>query len=155
IGRVEYGAFSGIELFDVVVGPPPGFARDVLRARRVAVRYAIEPLRAAIELKEAAIDDPHVVVERKGLRSNLDAIQEHLSEGKEKKDEPEQPKAPMRPLRGPLSPVTLQLDTLAIRSLSLEVVGDGPNLSVEGAHLEASASLDRRSAGAKLVIGLV
>src|SRR5688572_21676027 len=39
ISRIEYSLLSGIEIFGVVIGPPPGFERNVFTADRIAVRY--------------------------------------------------------------------------------------------------------------------
>jgi hypothetical protein len=154
IGRVRYATFSGIELFDVSIGAPPGFSREVLRAKRIAVRYRLAPFERKVELNEVAVDEPRAIIERVGRETSLDAIRRHLSKGRPPAEKKREREEPPHPLRGRLSPVTLALDVLAIRELSVAIVGDGPNLSAEGVGLEASAKLDPAAASATLVLSV-
>src|SRR5688572_18126156 len=38
IARTDYHPLTGIEMFGIVIGPPPGYARDIARIDRIALR---------------------------------------------------------------------------------------------------------------------
>lgn len=133
IDRVDYHPLTGIELFGVRIGPPEGFEADVFSAKRVALRYDLgNVLSEEVRITEVALDDPVVTFETRGGRTNVDAILAHLN-ARFPPGEPASPSAP-----GPLVPVKILLDRLAIGPLRFHVVGDGPNAEIDQVWLEVS-----------------
>src|SRR5262245_6574508 len=44
IERLTYRPLSGMEISGLVIGPPPGFKRDVARIERIALRYDLSDI---------------------------------------------------------------------------------------------------------------
>lgn len=145
IGRLDYHPATGFEAFDIVVGPPPGFERDVFTARRVAAKYDLTNLAAqSIAIEELTVADPHFVIETKDGQRNVDAIVAHLAKNAAPPSEDAPDDAPASPLTGRLSPIDVDVKQLAIGPLVVELVGEGPTARVEGVALTGKARIDNR-----------
>lgn len=141
IGHLDYHPTTGFEAFDVVVGPPPGFDRDVFTAHRIAARYSLTDIASQhLVVKELAVEDPHFVIETKDGQRNVDAILAHLNAGAT----PEAPKddEPSAPLSGRLSPIDVDVKKLVVGPLEVELVGEGPTAHLKGVALTGSARID-------------
>lgn len=147
LASLDYHLSWGLELRDLRIGPPAGFTRDVLRLGGLDLRWTL-PWRAdgAVVISRAALIEPHVVIETLNGVRNLDRL---VPPSKEP-PAPEPP--PSAPLRGPLSPVVVVLTDIAVERAALEVVGEGPNLSVEGLSLRLDARLDPQQLTAQLAL---
>ncbi len=142
IGRLTYHPATGFEVFDVVVGPPPGFERDVFRAKRIAARYDLKGLASKhIVVDELAVDDPHVVLETKDGVRNVDAILAHLAEGAAPPAEEAPGEDEPAARTGRLSPIDVDVEKLNVGPLVVEVVGEGPNVRAHGIALTGRASI--------------
>jgi hypothetical protein len=147
LASLDYHLSWGLELRDLRIGPPAGFTRDVLHLRGLDLRWTL-PWRAdgAVIISRAALIEPRVVIETLNGVRNLDRL---VPPSKE----PPPPDAPPgEPLRGPLSPVLVQLTDIAVERAALEVVGEGPNLSIEGLSLRLDARLDPQQLTAQLAL---
>lgn len=157
IDRVSYHPLSGIELFGIVIGPPKGFERDVARIDRVALLYDLSGIAGrSVTVREIAVENPRVTIEaiktpEGAVRTNLDAISEHLAKNSPPADPPAEPATP---LEGPLSPVDVVLEKLALTSLSVEKVGEGPHFSISGLSLTGDAKIDRETLHAALAFAI-
>ena len=147
LASLDYHLSWGLELRDLRIGPPAGFTRDVLRLGGLDLHWTL-PWRAdgAVVISRAALIEPHVVIETLNGVRNLDRL---VPPSKEP-PAPEPP--PSAPLRGPLSPVVVVLTDIAVERAALEVVGEGPNLSVEGLSLRLDARLDPQQLTAQLAL---
>ena len=75
IGGLDYHPLTGLSLTDVRIRAPKGYARDMLTADRVEVRYRLWPLvTAEAVVRKVVIKNAHVVYERSGDGNNLDAL---------------------------------------------------------------------------------
>lgn len=153
IGRIAYHPATGLELFDVVVGPPEGFTRDVFRAKRIAVRYDLSNIAGSrVRVEEVAVDAPHAVIETIGGRRNVEVLVENLTKGAEPK--PDEPDEPPKPASGPLSPIDVDVSKVWLGPLVFELYGEGPNVRLDGLTVDAKASLDAKELFASLRVGL-
>lgn len=135
IERLDYHPATGVELFGIVVGPPEGYERDVFRARRFALKYDLSGIFGRhVVVNELALEDPHVVIETRDAKRNIDVIIEHLDL------QPSEDK----PLVGRLSPIDVTLESLLVGPLTFEMVGEGPNAKVEGVWLEGEGAIGDR-----------
>lgn len=151
IERVTYSPLGGIELFGVVIGPPDGFTEDVARIDRVAILYDLSGIFGRkVRVKELALENVRVVMETKldaegKPFSNIDAINKKLAENAQPAPEEE----PKSPLKGPLSPLDITVEKIAVTDLSARLVGVGPQVSLSGLAFLADARLDRERLGAR------
>lgn len=147
LASLDYHLGWGLELRGLRIGPPAGFTRDVLRLGGLDLRWTL-PWRAdgAAVISRAALIEPHVVIETLNGVRNLD----RLVPASDEPPPPEPP--PSEPLRGPLSPLVVVLSDVAVERAALEVVGEGPNLSIAGLSLRLDARLDPERLSATLAL---
>lgn len=149
IERVEYHPLGGVQLFGVELCPPEGFDRTPLSAARIAARYDLRGLLSRkVVIRELAIDTPHLVLETRGGRRNVDVLLARLS------GEPKEEAPPSGPLRGPLSPIELTLERFAIGPTTVELDGEGPRVVLRGLSLEAHAELDPARLDARVELSI-
>ncbi len=146
IAELDYHPSWGLVLRGLRVGPPTGFTRDVLTLGALELRWRLPwSSDGAVVIERAALVSPHVVVETVNGVRNVDALLPPSGE-------PPPPPKPSEPLRGPLSPVHVILRDVAIEDVHLELVGEGPQASVQGLSMRLAAELDPAKLSASLAI---
>jgi hypothetical protein len=149
IDKLHYHPLTGIELSGVRIGPPEGFTRDVLRVDRIAIRYDLSGIwERTIDVQEISIERPELVLETRGGRLNVSALFPSKPEPLEEKEKLSAPH------KGALSPIALLLDKLFVREGAFEMAGEGPNIRVSGASLEAKGAIDPKRIDVHLLLGV-
>jgi len=147
IAQVDYDLAWGIELRGIRIGPPAGFTRDVLQVEQIALRYAL-PWDGVVVIQKAVVTRPHAVIETVNGVKNIEAL---FPPGEPKpKPEPAEPAAPDE--GGPLSPITLVLERVAVERAWVELVGEGPQASIDGLTAVIDARIDPSKLHARLAI---
>lgn len=141
IQALTYGVFTGVELKGVRIGPPEGFERDLVRAERVALGYDLSGiLSRRLVVEEVALEGAHLVLETRDGRRNLDAVLAYL-QARASPAAPEPPPTPRAP--GPLLPLDVLLKDLHVGPLTVELVGEGPNVLLQQVWLRAHGEAGR------------
>lgn len=131
IERLDYHPLTGAELTHLVVGPPEGFTEDVLRVERIRVGYGLgEILSRHVTVKEVAVVGPVLTIETREGRRNIDAL---LSSTGGEEAPPKEAAEPTEP--GPLLPIDLSLERLAVGPATVRLVGEGPNVELSQAEI--------------------
>lgn len=152
IAELRVDLARGFELLGLRIGPPPGFSRDVFTAERLAVYYDLSGLTSRqVRVEEIALTAPHLVVETRGGRRNVEVLSRALAGEAPAAPPPERRGAPRS---GPLSSVDVRLDALAVEDLAVELAGEGPNACLAGAELLGRAHLGRAQADTDLRFAL-
>jgi len=149
IRKLTYDPLTGLELEGVRLGPPEGFTEDVFTADRLRVRYSLAgALSRRVTVEAVKLDAPSFTLETRGGRTNVDALLEAVN----RRYPPGPPEPPGPPREGPLIPVDVVLDELAVGPLSLRLVGEGPtgHVSQVWLHLDGVAGRRRLELAARL-----
>lgn len=150
IERLDYHPLSGVELTKVVVGPPEGFAEDVLSVERVRVHYGLDEILARrLTVTEVELHSPVLTIETKNGRRNFDAILSSLAGDPQPEEEPTESKE-----KGPLLPVDVELERLSVGPVTLRLTGEGPNLELGGVSLRLAGEAGRERLDLELNVAI-
>ncbi|RJO67671.1 MAG: hypothetical protein C4523_08615 [Myxococcales bacterium] len=116
-GHMDYSIFSGLEINDFALGPPAGYDKPILVAKKLVVRYAPWSLNEnTFIVDQVLIDSPHVNIETKNGKLNVIALLESLPKS-EAPPEPEPPPEPEEPPGEP-SDFKIVLNEFALRNFT-------------------------------------
>lgn len=145
VGGVTLLPGSRIALKDLLLGPPDGYGRPLLRLGSLVVRYDLSTLLdGVVTVRQIELDRPVVHLEMRGGKANWQTFLDGLTSG-ETKPEPEADEP------GGLPDIRVRLDRLAINGLAAalddgdsRVVLNSLNLTLDGFYSPRKSDLSLR-----------
>ena len=127
IGRLHLRPLSQIEIRDLWLGPPAGYARPLFTVKRIVVRYDLRQVQAGvIRVEQVQVERPFLTVESRAGKLNWIAFIEGLPRS-EPKPEEEETKEP--------SSLRIIIDRVAVIGLGAEVDDGTHRASLDSLHL--------------------
>jgi len=142
IGGMSLLPGSRLELRDVLLGPPAGYHRPLLRLGRLVLRYDLSAVhRGEITILQAQLDRPVVHLETVGKKTNWEAFLAALTTG-----EPEPKPEPS----GSMPDIKVQLADLSITGLAAAVEDGARKIVLDQVSLGLNGFFSPKSSDLKL-----
>ncbi|MEO1336837.1 MAG: AsmA family protein, partial [Myxococcota bacterium] len=149
VGALSYHPFTGLSLSNIRVKPPPGFIRTPLRVAQLSVRYRLAPLLwGEVVVDSVTLEEAALVYESRDGRDNLTALIDGINAALG----PSEPTPPRSEL-GPLMPITVRLQNIALGPISVELAAD-TSAKVSNLWIRGTSRLGTRAFTASVAVSL-